>query len=124
LKFAAAVEATLVRASLGRLGRAHLRNEVKDHPVIANLVLGERQPPVSDLLAGAGLVVLGVALIVVGILYLTRTAAELSSFFPGHQAGSSHHHSKHGVLALILGLLALVGDWMSDGRRSDTNPLS
>jgi NADH:ubiquinone oxidoreductase subunit 5 (subunit L)/multisubunit Na+/H+ antiporter MnhA subunit len=71
----------------------------------------------------AGLVVLGVVLIVVGILYLTRTAAELPSFFPGHQAGSSHHHSKHGVLAPILGLVALVGAWVSVGRRSDTSPM-
>ena len=64
----------------------------------------------------AGLVVLGVVLIVVGILYLTRTAAEFQSFFPGHQAGSSHYHSKHGVLALILGLVALVGACREPGR--------
>jgi hypothetical protein len=64
------------------------------------------------------LLVVGVALIVVAVLYFTRTAASLPSFFPGHQLGSSHHHSKHGLVALILGVLALVGAWMSLGHRS------
>jgi hypothetical protein len=42
----------------------------------------------------------------------------LPSFFPGHQAGSSHHHAKHGVAALILGALAFLGAWMSAGKKT------
>jgi len=64
------------------------------------------------------LVVLGIALIVIGVVYLTQTASQLPSFFPGHQAGSSHHHAKHGVAALILGVLALLGAWMSAGKKT------
>ena len=64
------------------------------------------------------LVVLGIALIVIGVVYLTQTANQLPSFFPGHQAGSSHHHAKHGVAALILGVLAFLGAWMSAGKKA------
>lgn len=65
----------------------------------------------------AALTVVGGFLIVVAVVYLTKTAAQLPSFFPGHQAGSTKHHSKHGLAALILGLLCLVGAWMSLGER-------
>ena len=63
------------------------------------------------------LVLVGVLLIVVAVLYFADTAAKLPSFFPGHQAGSSHHHTKHGIAAGIVGVLALVGAWMSGGKR-------
>jgi hypothetical protein len=64
------------------------------------------------------LTVLGVVLIIVSIVYFTKSVAALPSFFPGHQAGNAHHHSKHGLVALILGVLAFIGAWMSLGRRS------
>jgi hypothetical protein len=72
-------------------------------------------------LVTALLVILGIALIVVGVLYLSQTANQLPSFFPGHQAGSSHHHAKHGVAALILGILALLGAWMSAGKKTSAS---
>jgi uncharacterized membrane protein HdeD (DUF308 family) len=65
-----------------------------------------------------GLALLGVLLIVIAIVYLTEPAKSLPSFFPGHASGSSHHHSKHGILALILGLISLAGAWMTTGRQS------
>ena len=69
-------------------------------------------------LVTALLVIVGIALIVVSVLYLSQPANQLPSFFPGHQAGSSHHHAKHGVAALILGILALLGAWMSAGKKT------
>ena len=63
------------------------------------------------------LILVGVVLIVISIVYFAETAAKLPSFFPGHQAGSTHHHTKHGIAAAIVGVLALVGAWMSGGRR-------
>ena len=45
--------------------------------------------------------------------YFTQTADQLPSFTPGHQAGSNHHHTKHGVAALLLGLAAWIDAWMS-----------
>jgi hypothetical protein len=65
--------------------------------------------------------VLGVVLIIVAVMYFTKTANALPSFFPGHEAGKygmRHHHTKHGILALVLGILALIGAWITAGRRS------
>lgn len=68
------------------------------------------------------LVLLGVvALIVVG-MYFALTADALPAFFPGHQGGSAHHHSTHGIAALGLGLVALLGAWMTHGNRTPTAP--
>jgi hypothetical protein len=65
----------------------------------------------------AVLAVLGVALIVVAVVYFAEPAKSLPSFFPGQQAGSNHHHTTHGLAALIVGLVALVGSWMSAGTK-------
>jgi amino acid permease len=60
-------------------------------------------------------VVVGLALIVVAIVYFVDSADALPSFFPGHQAGSSHHHIKHGIAALCLGAAALILAWFQTG---------
>jgi predicted phage tail protein len=65
----------------------------------------------------AALAAVGIALIVVGIVYFVEPAASLPSFFPGHLAGSKHHHTTHGIAALIVGALAIVGSWMSAGKK-------
>jgi hypothetical protein len=66
----------------------------------------------------AGLIVLGVLFAVVGVVYLAKTAAQLPSFFPGHQAGSAHHHSKHALVAFALAIVSWAGAWFSTGRRA------
>ena len=66
----------------------------------------------------AGLIVLGLLFAVVGVVYLARTAAQLPSFFPGHQAGSAHHHSKHALVAFALAIVSWAGAWFSTGRRA------
>ena len=66
-------------------------------------------------------VILGVALLVVAALYFAQTAADLPSFFPGHQAGSSHHHTKHGIAALVVGLGCFVFAWFQSGPKSSRN---
>ena len=53
----------------------------------------------NRLLALAAAVV-GVILMVIAIVYFVEPAKSLPSFFPGHQAGSTHHHVKHGIAAL------------------------
>lgn len=60
-------------------------------------------------------IVLGIVLIVVAIVYFVDSASALPSFFPGHQAGSTHHHTKHGIAALIVGLLCFVFAWFQTG---------
>jgi hypothetical protein len=65
-------------------------------------------------------VVLGVLLIVVAAIYLVDSASALPSFFPGHQAGSTHHHTKHGIAALVVGLLCFVVAWFQTGPARST----
>jgi hypothetical protein len=63
----------------------------------------------------AGLV--GLALIVVAIVYWAEPAKSLPSFFPGHKAGSNHHHVKHGIASLLVGLALLAFAWFQSGPR-------
>jgi hypothetical protein len=62
-------------------------------------------------------VTIGILLLVVAAFYFVDTAKSLPSFFPGHQAGSTHHHTKHGIAALVLGLGAFVLAWFASGPR-------
>ncbi len=45
--------------------------------------------------------IVGVVLIIIAIVYFAQPAKSLPGFFPGHEAGSSHHHVKHGIAALV-----------------------
>jgi hypothetical protein len=60
-------------------------------------------------------VVVGIVLIVIAIVYWAEPAKSLPSFFPGHQAGSNHHHTKHGIAAFLLGLACLAFAWFRSG---------
>ena len=63
-------------------------------------------------------IIAGVLLIMLAVVYFASTADGLPSFVPGHEAGSSHHHVKHGIAALILGLGAFVFAWFQTGPSS------
>ena len=65
-------------------------------------------------------VVLGIALIVVAVVYWAEPAKSLPSFVPGHEAGSSHHHVKHGIAAFFVGLACLVYAWFTTGKPRST----
>ena len=60
-------------------------------------------------------VLVGLVLIVLAVVYWAEPAHSLPSWLPGHEAGSSHHHVKHGVAAFLLGLAALVFAWFRSG---------
>jgi uncharacterized membrane protein HdeD (DUF308 family) len=62
--------------------------------------------------------ILGVILIVVAIVYFAEPAKSLPSFFPGHQAGSTHHHTKHGIAALVVALAAFAFAWFQSGPKA------
>ena len=62
-------------------------------------------------------VILGIAILAVAVLYFVDPARSLPSFFPGHKAGSDHHHTKHGIAALLVGLGLLVFAWFQLGPR-------
>jgi amino acid permease len=59
------------------------------------------------------LVVLAIALVAVGVVYLTTSADQLPSILPGHQAHLTRHHTKHGIAMFGLAVLALVGAWFT-----------
>ncbi len=60
-------------------------------------------------------VVIGIALIAIAIVYWVEPAKSLPSFFPGHQAGSTHHHTKHGIASFLVGLAAFAFAWFNTG---------
>jgi uncharacterized membrane protein len=60
----------------------------------------------------------GVLLIAIAIVYFAEPAKSLPGFFPGHEAGSDHHHVKHGIAALLLGIGAFVLAWFQSGPRA------
>jgi uncharacterized membrane protein YkvA (DUF1232 family) len=59
---------------------------------------------------------LGVVLLVVAAVYFLMPADQLPHFMPGYAADDTHVHSKHGIVAGVLGLV-LLGAGMFVGRR-------
>ena len=55
--------------------------------------------------------VLGILLIALAIYYWAEPAHALPSWLPGHEAGSNHHHVKHGIASFLVGLACLVFAW-------------
>jgi divalent metal cation (Fe/Co/Zn/Cd) transporter len=64
-------------------------------------------------------VIVGIVLLVVAVLYFVEPAKSLPSFFPGHDSGSTHHHTKHGIVALVVALGAFAFAWFQTGPASD-----
>jgi len=62
-------------------------------------------------------IVLGIVLIAIAAVYWAEPAKSLPSFFPGHQAGSAHHHVKHGIASFLVGLACLVFAWFNTGQK-------
>jgi hypothetical protein len=65
-------------------------------------------------------VLAGIVLIVIAIVYWAEPAKSLPGFFPGHQAGSSHHHVKHGIAAFLVGLASFAFAWFRSGPKRTT----
>ena len=66
-------------------------------------------------------VVAGILFIALGIVYFVEPAKSLPSLLPGHESGSSHHHVKHGIAAVLVGIGCFVFAWFQSGpRRSVT----
>jgi hypothetical protein len=60
-------------------------------------------------------VIVGILLVALGVLYIAEPASSLPAMLPGHQAGSAHHHVKHGIAALALAAAAFVYAWFQTG---------
>jgi hypothetical protein len=62
------------------------------------------------------LIVLGLALIAVGVIYVALPADSLPAFFPGHAAGVTRVHYKHAAVSAVAGVILLALGWFM-GRR-------
>ena len=54
------------------------------------------------------LTLIGVALLIVAAVYFLVPADQLPGFFPGHEAGSTQVHVKHGIASGVVGLVLLA----------------
>lgn len=63
-------------------------------------------------------VVLGVVLLIVAVIYFVEPEKSLPSFFPGYTSGSSHHHTKHGIAALVVALGCFAFAWFQSGPKA------
>ena len=66
--------------------------------------------------------IVGVALVVVAVIYFVDAEHSLPSFFPGHSSASSpeanHHHTKHGIAALVVALALFAFAWFQTGPKT------
>jgi hypothetical protein len=67
-------------------------------------------------------VLAGIALIVIAVVYFAQPAHSLPSFFPGHVSATSgeasHHHTKHGIAALVVALACFAFAWFQTGPKA------
>jgi hypothetical protein len=62
------------------------------------------------------LIVVGVILLIVAAGYLVVPADQLPGFLPGHEAGVTRVHLKHGIVSGVAGIVLIAaGIWL--GRR-------
>ena len=66
-------------------------------------------------------IAIGIALIALSILYWVEPASSLPSIIPGHEAGSSHHHVKHGIASFLVGVALLIFAWFQTGKKDQTD---
>lgn len=72
----------------------------------------------SDRLLALAAGLLGILLLTIGVIYIAETEHQIPSFFPGHVSHpASHHHVKHGIAAILLGLACLAFAWFRTGPR-------
>jgi hypothetical protein len=63
------------------------------------------------------LTLLGVLLLVAAGFYFVFPADQLPAFFPGHEAGVTRVHFKHGIIAAAAGVVLIAaGWWVGRGR--------
>ena len=67
-------------------------------------------------------VILGVLMIVVAVIYFITPEHSLPSFFPGHAsagtAEANHHHTKHGIAAVVVALACFAFAWFATGPKA------
>ena len=59
------------------------------------------------------LIAVGVVCVILAIVYFVTSAANLPSFFPGHQAGLTRHHTKHGLALIGVAVVLWIAAWFT-----------
>ena len=62
--------------------------------------------------------VLGILFIALAIYYWITPANALPSFIPGYNAAMTTPHFKHGLAAIIVGILLLIYAWFATGKKN------
>jgi hypothetical protein len=62
-------------------------------------------------------VVLGVAFILLALVYWLTPANALPSYLPGYSAAMATPHVKHGIAALVVGLALLAYAWFASAKK-------
>ena len=70
--------------------------------------------------------IFGVVMIVIAIVYFAQPQHSLPSFFPGHSSATdpeaNHHHTKHGIAALVVALACFAFAWFQTGPKAQSAP--
>ena len=59
------------------------------------------------------LIAVAVVFVILAVVYVVTPANQLPSVLPGHTAHATRHHTKHGLAALGVAVVALIGAWFS-----------
>jgi hypothetical protein len=62
------------------------------------------------------LVVLGLAFLAIGIIYVAYEAGGLPPMFPGRNSGSTDHHLKHGAVSFAIASTIWITAWVASWR--------
>jgi hypothetical protein len=59
---------------------------------------------------------LAIICIIAAVVYFVMPAGSLPTFIPGYEVGSVHVHIKHGIIAVVAGVVLFLIGWFV-GRR-------
>jgi hypothetical protein len=54
---------------------------------------------------------LAIICVIAAVVYFTMQAGSLPTFLPGYEAGSTHVHLKHGVIAVVAAIILFLIGW-------------
>jgi hypothetical protein len=63
--------------------------------------------------------ILGLIFLAIGAVYLTHTADTLPHWLPGFDTSLTTKHTKHGLAAILLGIISFVYAWFQSGPKSE-----